>query len=83
MENLEGCFRTLELKPNASPEEVKIAYRELVQVWHPDRFQNNLALRNKAEEKLKSINLAYEQLRAFIESSESWESFNGLTSICS
>jgi hypothetical protein len=35
----------------------------LAQVWHPDRFAGNDRLREKAEEKLKEINQAYEKLR--------------------
>ena len=61
--DLESCYRVLELEPGASPEAVKSAYREMVQVWHPDRFTGNAKLQAKAEEKLKRINLAYERLR--------------------
>ena len=32
------CFQILELEFSASPEDAKQAYRELVKVWHPDRF---------------------------------------------
>lgn len=41
-------------------EEVKCSYRELVKVWHPDRFGGDPKLQRKAGEKLKEINLAYE-----------------------
>lgn len=36
-----NCFRVLELKPDASGEEVKRAYHELAKVWRPDRFPND------------------------------------------
>jgi tetratricopeptide (TPR) repeat protein len=48
-------------KAGAGPEEIKQAYRDLVQVWHPDRFAGNPRLQRKAEEALKKINLAYAQ----------------------
>ena len=46
----------------ASPAEVKEAYRDLVQVWHPDRFGKNPRVQKKAEAMLKEINAAYEKL---------------------
>jgi len=49
----------LALRPGASAVEIKGAYRDLVKVWHPDRFGSEPRLREKAEEKLKQINEAY------------------------
>ena len=56
------CLEVLELNKNASLSQVKQAYKDIVSVWHPDRFSNNPRLRLKAEEKLKKINKAYEIL---------------------
>ncbi len=53
-------YETLGITPDASLEEIRQAYKDLVHVWHPDRFSYNPRLREKAEEKLKEINLAYE-----------------------
>ena len=39
----------------ASLEEVQRAYRDLVQVWHPDRFTSNERLQSKAQEQLKQF----------------------------
>jgi hypothetical protein len=36
MDELARCYRVLGLEPGASLEEVKSAYRDLVNVWHPD-----------------------------------------------
>ncbi len=47
---LQRHYRTLELAPGASPEEIKRAYHDLVQVWHPDRFVSNPRLRQVAED---------------------------------
>ncbi len=49
----------LGIKAGAGPDEIKQAYRDLVQVWHPDRFAGNPRLQKKAEETLKRINIAY------------------------
>ena len=62
------CYRVLELEPGASLEQVKQAWRELVKVWHPDRFPNDAKLQRKAQERLKEINLAYERLEEFLTS---------------
>ena len=40
-------------------------YRDLVKVWHPDRFGSDPRLRSKAEEKLAQINDAYRALRDY------------------
>jgi preprotein translocase subunit Sec63 len=56
------CFRVLELKADATPDEIRRAQRELTKVWHPDRFGNDPELRRRAEEKLKEINEAAETL---------------------
>jgi TPR repeat protein len=62
MDDIFTCYRILDLEAGASLEEVKRSYRELVKVWHPDRFRGDPKLQAKAEEKLKRINLAYERL---------------------
>jgi curved DNA-binding protein CbpA len=62
--NLRKCYELLEIEPGASPEEVRRAYREMMAVWHPDRFAGNPRLRQRAEEKVKAINAAYEQIRS-------------------
>ena len=61
---LRECYDLLEIPPTASDGEVKAAHRDLARVWHPDRFAHDSALRTKAEEKLKTINEAYETIVA-------------------
>lgn len=63
MQRFEAHFQLLELDQTASLEEVRQAYKDLVMVWHPDRFGHNLRLREKAENKLKQVNQAYEHLK--------------------
>jgi hypothetical protein len=53
----------LALRPGATPVEIKQAYRDMVKVWHPDRFGSDPRLRQKAEDKLKQINKAYQMLQ--------------------
>ncbi|HKE89780.1 MAG TPA: J domain-containing protein [Gemmatimonadales bacterium] len=57
------AYRLLGLAPGATADEVKTAYRDLAQVWHPDRFPDNNRLREKAEQNLQRINEAYALLR--------------------
>ncbi|MCA1613135.1 MAG: J domain-containing protein [Acidobacteria bacterium] len=56
------CLETLGLAPGAAAQEIKAAYRDLAKVWHPDRFTHEPRLQQKAQEKLKAINDAYQQL---------------------
>ena len=64
-EKISRSIEVLGLKPGASQEEVTQAYRDLVNVWHPDRFVGNPRLQKKAEEKIKEINAAYETIKSF------------------
>jgi curved DNA-binding protein CbpA len=55
-------YQLLDLKPGATFGEVKQAYRDMVKVWHPDRFAHDQRLQLIAQEKLKEINIAYEHI---------------------
>lgn len=59
---METYYTVLEIQDAATPDEIKEAYRLLVQVWHPDRFHHRPALLAKAEEKSGKINVAFETL---------------------
>lgn len=61
-------FEILELTPGASVEELNQAYKDLVNIWHPDRFSHNPRLKQRAEEKLKEVNQAYETVKSFLSS---------------
>src|SRR3954471_22150984 len=60
--NLEESYRALGLKPGASMQEVRRAYREMVKFFHPDRHQASPGLLRKATEETKKLNLAYERV---------------------
>ena len=64
--DIQRCFEILEIDSGAAPDEAKQAYKDIVNVWHPDRFSNNPRLKRKAEEKLKEVNVAYETVESFL-----------------
>lgn len=67
MKDLKRCYEILEIKPGSTYEEAKLAFRDMVSIWHPDKFLHNSRLKEKAEEKLKDLNAAWEQLQAFFQ----------------
>ncbi|MFI3251119.1 MAG: DnaJ domain-containing protein [Eubacteriales bacterium] len=54
-------YQILGVSSSASDDEVKKAYREQARKYHPDNYQNN-PLADLAEEKMKAINDAYDQI---------------------
>jgi curved DNA-binding protein CbpA len=52
----------LGVEESASPEEIRQAYLDAVQLWHPDRFSNDPTMRREAEFITKRINEAHEAL---------------------
>ena len=70
MDDIAHCYNTLGLEPGAPQERVKQAYRDLVNVWHPDRFAHDSRLQTKAQQKLSDINRAYERLETFFREPE-------------
>ena len=63
--NPETHYQVLEVEAGASQADIKQAYRDLAKVWHPDRFSGDSTLQQKAQEKLKRINAAYEFLKSY------------------
>lgn len=55
-------YEVLGVKPGASQEEIKSAYRKLVKQYHPDQYVDN-PLKDLAQEKLAEINKAYDMLK--------------------
>jgi DnaJ-class molecular chaperone len=74
--DINRCFEILELDRSASVEDAKQAYKDIANVWHPDRFSHSPRLREKAEKKLKEINMAYATVKSFLSrrGDAKWES---------
>jgi DnaJ domain len=54
-----AALQTLDLEAHATGKQIRDAYRVLVKVWHPDRFEGDAKLKQAAEDKLKALNSAY------------------------
>ena len=52
-------YKTLDLKPGASFEEIKQAYKNAMKKYHPDRFQSD-SQKKYAEDLSSKINVAYD-----------------------
>lgn len=59
---MKNPYEILGVSPDASEEEIKKAYRSLVKKYHPDNYANS-PLADVAEEKMKEVNEAYEQIK--------------------
>jgi DnaJ-class molecular chaperone len=64
---IQRSFEILELGQGASLDDVRQSYKDMANVWHPDRFSANPRLQRRAEQKLKEVNAAYQTLKAFLE----------------
>ena len=59
-------YSTLGLKPGASMDEVKAAWRQKMRENHPDRFANDPVAEERAHRRAQEINLAYAELTALL-----------------
>src|SRR4051812_5460057 len=64
---MKNYYGVLEVPDTATHEEIRAQYKQLVRIYHPDRFLNPLD-KVYAEEKLKEINEAYSILSNKVES---------------
>lgn len=60
--NRNEALRLLGLDEDATDQDIKIAYKETVQILHPDRFASNKKLQERATEQFKNLQEAYEFL---------------------
>jgi hypothetical protein len=61
-ERMTNYYTLLELLPTATEADIKKAWHEQIQVWHPDRFNHSPSLHRKAEARTQLINQAYQTL---------------------
>jgi nucleotide-binding universal stress UspA family protein len=64
--SLEQLLALFDLERGFTHEDLERSYRDLVQVWHPDKYAYNARLQQKAEEKLKDINHGYALLKEIL-----------------
>lgn len=76
---MQDPYKILGVDPSASDEEIKKAYRDLARKYHPDRFASNPDMAELANEKMKEVNTAYEEICERRSRSESSASGNGYT----
>lgn len=60
-EELEA-FKTLEVTPGVSFDQIKISYKSLIKKYHPDKFHNEPAKHKTALELSQKINKAFDVL---------------------
>lgn len=57
------ALRILGLDEDASFDDIKVAYKEMAQILHPDRFSSSKKLQERATEQFKNLQEAYEFLK--------------------
>ena len=56
-------YEVLQLSKNASSDDIKKAYKNLVKQWHPDHFAQDPVKHQQATKKMQEINAAYDILK--------------------
>jgi ribosomal protein S27E len=64
--DLQRAFEILEITEGASLSEIKKNYRDLAAIWHPDRHTQNPRLYQKAQERMKQLNAAYDYIHSYL-----------------
>lgn len=71
-------YKILGVSPSATDDEIKQAYRQLAKKYHPDQYAGN-PLQDVADEKMKQINEAYDQIVSQRKNSSSNNAYGGYT----
>ena len=56
-------YKVLGVSSDATDDEIKQAYRNLVRKYHPDNYASDPDLKQIAEEKMKTVNSAYDEIQ--------------------
>lgn len=70
---MKNPYEVLGVSPSASESEIKAAYRALAKKYHPDKYTDS-PLADVAEEKMKEINEAYDEIMNSKKSGSSYSS---------
>ncbi len=62
MADYKDPYKVLGVSPNATDDQIKEAYRKLARKYHPDKYTDG-DLKDLAEEKMKEVNAAYEEIQ--------------------
>lgn len=62
--DLETALQRLELDSSAKYADAQRAYRDLVRIWHPDRYLHDARLAGKAKLKTQELNAAWNVIRS-------------------
>jgi hypothetical protein len=69
-------YKVLGVDPGASDDEVKKAYRNLARKYHPDKYKDT-DLKDMADEKMKEVNSAYEEIQKMRKGGSNNSEYNG------
>ncbi|MDH5570117.1 MAG: J domain-containing protein [Gammaproteobacteria bacterium] len=59
------CYHILKIKPGCSWDVLRKSYKQQIQKWHPDRFENSSPQKEAATHKIKLLNRAYHQFSQY------------------
>ncbi|MDH5573530.1 MAG: DnaJ domain-containing protein [Gammaproteobacteria bacterium] len=63
--SFEECYKILSTSSDCTWNDLRKSYKSQIQKWHPDRFEENSAKKKAAEEKIKNLNIAFDQLSRY------------------
>lgn len=59
------CYRILNIESGCDWKQLRKAYKIQIQKWHPDRFEEGSEKKQAADDKIKHINAAFQQLSEY------------------